>query len=183
MTKCLKSLGLVLVVVLALAPSAVWADGVGQGTGPDPTFTVNEGVVNTGFGTVAAGDVILCESGTVCNDTTPSTWSDVLVFYNSANSPFTPDATQDATLAFVFSDSDGSLATFLANTAGGTSLSSNHVVITENPTGPTTYCPTCINTYIVNSPENVVPEPGSLMLLGSGLLGMVGVFRRKLLAL
>jgi len=166
-----KSAMYILLGALSLTPSAAWAQA-GSGGTIDPTF--NEGVVNTGFGTVTAGDVIICESGTVCNDTTPSTWSDVLVFYSSGKSPFTPDASGDANVAFVFSDSNGSLATFLANTGNGTSLSSNHVTIIENPTGLTAY-----GAYSINSPETV-PEPGSLMLLGVGLLGLVGA-RRKVL--
>ena len=37
------------------------------------------------------------------------------------------------------------------------------------------------NIYQGNSPNDVVPEPSSLILLGSGILGIAGVVRRRLL--
>lgn len=145
----------------------------GGGLTTDPTF--QEDIPYTLGGTVFAGDVVLCEAGTSCNLSTPSTWSDVLVFYNSAKGPFAADCTQDANTAIVFSDDNGTLAAFLAASNG---LSCNATTVTENPTGLTDYAG-----YFVNSPEGggTVPEPGSSTLLCSGLLGMVGVLRRKLL--
>jgi hypothetical protein len=37
------------------------------------------------------------------------------------------------------------------------------------------------NIYMGNSPDEVVPEPSSLILLGSGILGIAGVVRRRFL--
>ena len=159
--------------VLCLVPVGALADTPGIGTPVDPTF--DEGIVYSLGSTVTAGDVVICEAGTVCNDSTPSNWSDVLVFYSSAIGPYIADSSGDADSATVFSDSNGSLATFLANYNG---LSDNHVTITENPNGLTDYS----GTYFINSPEGTaVPEPGSFMLMGSGLLGIAGVLRRKLI--
>ena len=36
------------------------------------------------------------------------------------------------------------------------------------------------NIYMGNSPNDVVPEPSSLILLGSGILGIAGVVRRQI---
>jgi hypothetical protein len=149
-----------------------------------PTITLadtfDEGIVYDLGRITTAGDVVICETASPCDDTNTSNWSDVLVFYNSANTPFVADSTQDANAAVVFSDSltgTYSLANFLANYGGV--LSSNHVLIVENPTGPTTYG----GGYVINSAETTAtPEPGSLLLLGSGLLGLAGFRRKKLLA-
>jgi hypothetical protein len=159
--------------VLCLVPLGALADTPGIGATADPTF--DEGIAySLGF-TVTAGDVVICEAGTPCDDSTPANWSDVLVFYNSATGPFAADSSGDADSVYVFSDDNGTLALFLANYNG---LSNNHVTITENPNGLTNYS----EEYLVNSPEGTtVPEPGSFMLLGSGLLGMAGVLRRKLI--
>jgi hypothetical protein len=85
-------------------------------------------------------------------------------------------------MAAVFSDTIssgfGSLATFLATTGGLVSI--NAGFITENPTGPTNYA----GVYVINSAETTaaVPEPGSLLLLGSGLFGIALTLRRKVAA-
>jgi len=179
------------VIALAwmLIPAAALADSVSPGfggSGVDPTF--NEGVAYNllttapPVGIVTAGDVVICEATVSCSSSTPqSQWSDVLVFYSSASTPFNiADVSLDANTAMVFSDGlsgADSLATFLATTGG--LVSSNATFWTENPTGLTSIG----GVYFINSPETVAtPEPGSLLLLGSGLLGIALKLRRKLAA-
>ena len=144
----------------------------------DTATTFNEGVTYNLLSTVTAGDVVICESGVACTSSTPtSQWSDVLVFFNFTKGAFVPDSSFDANTAFVFSDSTTALGYFLANYTG---LSSNAQFINENPTGLTSYAD---GGYLINSPETTAtPEPGSLILLASGLLGMAGFLRRKIAA-
>ena len=176
----------VIVLACMLIPAAALADGVGPGfggSGADPTF--NEGIaydlIALGVGPVGAGDVVICEaSAPSCSLSTPTQWSDVLVFYSS--NPYNTSDVSPATMAAVFSDGIssgfGSLATFLATTGG--LVSGNALAITENPTGPTNY----FGVYVINSAETTaaVPEPGSLLLLGSGLFGIALTLRRKVAA-
>lgn len=176
----------VIVLACVLVPAAAFADSLpGDGATTDPLL--NEGVVYTlatlGLaGPVRAGDVVICESGVVCNASTPtSQWSDVLVFYNATNGAYIADTTLDTNTAQIFSGDDGSLGAFLSQYNG---LSSNATFWSENPTGLT-----LVGTggfYQVNSPEvTPVPEPGSgsLLLLGSGgLFGLALKLRRKLTA-
>jgi len=141
------------------------------------TVALSEGVVNSGFGTVIGGDVVVCDFGAPCSLTDSSTWSDVLVFYNTAIGPFVGDI-GPATAADIFSSDDTgffSLANFLANSTG---LSSNAVTTVEDASGNVTYN-AGIHVYTFSSPT-ATPEPGTLLLLGSGLLGIGGLLRRKL---
>ena len=38
-----------------------------------------------------------------------------------------------------------------------------------------------LKSVCVSAPKPAVPEPGSMMLLGTGVLGLAGVLRRKLM--
>lgn len=163
-------------------PAGAMADSTpGSGSTQDPSYTFGEGVSYTLTSKVFAGAVVLCESGVTCNPSTPtSQWSDVLVFYNT--NPYAADYNFDANHAEVFSDSissgSGSLASLLVNYQGLYS-----VFLSENPTGPTLWQPDSNDSYTVNSSEAAaVPEPGSLLLLGSGLFGVALKLRRKLAA-
>jgi len=75
----------------------------------------------------------------------------------------------------------------LGGSLGGTTVNSDYTTaydyVTGNPswmTGDIFYLPEC-SAGCANEPQAFVgiPEPGSLLLLGAGFLGGVGVFRRK----
>ena len=150
-----------------LLPTAALADSAGSGVTGDPN--IYEGVVNTGFGTVVAGDVVLCTYGDICSLGSTANWEGVLAFYNPTNGPFLADDSPDATDAEIFSDDQTgyySLSNFLASYTG---LSGNALVLDLAATPPTAYL-----NYDIYSPTSAVPEPGSLMLLFSSLIGLAG---------
>src|SRR3974377_1665690 len=151
MTRKLASIGNVVWMSFVLAAfwllqAMAYADSVPSAGAGDPPRLKENTVDRWGPPLVIAGDVVIWEAASPCSASMPSTWSDVLVFYNSDKGPYVPDATVDANTAFVFSDDHGSLATFLANSSG---LSSNTVVIVENPTGLTSY----LGEYLIKSTE------------------------------
>lgn len=162
-------------IALAFAlPALVCADPI--------VFT--EGVVEILSGTTTAGDIVACDFGITCDNTTPtSQWSDVLVFYNPENGPFVSDSSQDATDAYIYSN-DTDLATFLANYNTGINgqdgLSSNVVFFNEDATGQ---CCTGLIGYSFNSPNtepSAVPEPRALIPLGI-ILASLALFRKRFL--
>jgi hypothetical protein len=109
--------------LLSLAPAVAPANTIPGFGGTDPVLI--EGIVNSNFGAVTSGDVVVCDFGLACTSTIVANWSDVLVFYNSAYGPFVTDGgpSPDATLAYIFSD-DTDLGTFLSNSRVTSSLGS-----------------------------------------------------------
>jgi hypothetical protein len=162
--------------LLCMAPSFLLADSVTPGDGgSDPL--ISEGVVNTGFGSVTSGTVVICEFGASCVFSLSNTsgWSDVLMFYDDAHGPFSNAVYGTADKAVLFSDDQTgfySLANYLANTKG---LSGNGLVgAREDAQGNWVY-----GSYFGNSPEGV-PEPASVFLFGTVAAAVAGLIRKKL---
>jgi PEP-CTERM motif len=66
------------------------------------------------------------------------------------------------------------LSSSLSNAGGSLNLTSNSIDCNG--------CGVAVSGFVTTEPVSSVPEPGSLMLLGSGLAGLAGVMRRKLVA-
>ena len=139
---------------------------VALGTDPLSGKTTVEFTFNSTIPSVVAGDVKVTEFGS-------STVGDVIRFENISN----------AAVAFIFSNDVG-----LPADVGLPSFQTNTTTIAENSAGfagpftPTSglpgFCASCATapTYALTSPD-LVPEPGTLLLLGSGLLA--GTFARR----
>jgi hypothetical protein len=118
--------------------------------------------------TVVAGDVIFTD-GTALG----SLFSDILRFPNRGDGFAT-------TIQLLSDTSDG------VDNPGDTGLNvdfqQNHIILPEDPSEISVYQAGLngeVNTYTVYSDAGIVPEPGSLALLATGGLPLLGFLRRR----
>jgi hypothetical protein len=160
------------------APFTVYNDADGQGTGVAPTSST------TGLGNIsgitAPGQGYLV--GVFIGSGGPS---------GSAPSPLDFTTTNFSTLSPLLDqvffigdgmtgDGSGTTQTFAVPT-GATELYLGISDATDYNGTPGSYGDN-IGTFSVTATPNFTPEPSSLLLFGTGILGMAGVLRRKLLA-
>lgn len=185
---------LIATVAITLPSLAAHADTIS-------TFTVTNGTFRSGA----------TATGTVTIDTTIGTITGIDVTYRRGTTVdeflgLTDQAEQPANNLYGFNANDGADGDFdfaietgsLVGYAGGVLCSMDNGVACPVPGEPAAFFATDVifdNSYlnadilqsgslVLTSSEtdtSVTPEPSSIALLGTGLIGMAGIFRRKLL--
>jgi hypothetical protein len=88
-------------------------------------------------------------------------------------------------LASCLDATDGATAASLLWLLGGSSLSTHGPIMAGMTTGVTpvvgTFCGGSQRCFAANTPVSAVPEPETLALFGPGLIGLIGLARRRLL--
>jgi hypothetical protein len=182
-----KISSLLAIAVLCLSAGSLWADGIGTDVtgsltffgGPPNYFDGANGYVPAGYGNSGGSTTVTIGPGIEFGFSSP---------INIDTADFT-----GSTLTISEATLDGSSLSpfqmsFTDSAFTGFSLASNDLGLTYNFTGDTLTITkpggqdsgTSSTVFNFTTAANPVPEPGTFVLLGTGLLGAFGAVRRKL---
>jgi hypothetical protein len=125
------------------------------------------GVSFTGLGSFAEGGAIDLHNGQ-WTGAIPDTWNGMGIVYNNVQFGY-------ANLGIIGS---GPISITASGVGNGTIF---YAEIVNPETGKILYITPNSEAGVLNVPTTVTPEPGSLSLFGTGLIGLAGLIRRKLI--
>jgi hypothetical protein len=186
-----KICSLVAIAVLCLSAGSLWADGIGTdvtgsltfngNTAPPNYFDAANGFVPAGYGNSGGSTTVTIGPGIEFG------FADSLNLYTADFTGSTLTISNEVlqngdsvSFQMIFSDTAFSGFTLVSNDLGLTYGFTGNTLTIDRPAG--SFSGVSASVFNYTTAASPVPEPGTIVLLGTVLLGAVGAVRRKLAA-